>query len=73
VQESLKILGSARRTLVVIAHRLSTVQDADLILVLEQGKLVESGTHWDLLARNGRYSELVAKMRQQVDKVEKGE
>ncbi len=46
------------RTAVVIAHRLSTVRAADLILVVEQGRIVERGTHTELLARSGRYEEL---------------
>ncbi|GHC39716.1 ABC transporter ATP-binding protein [Streptomyces cinnamoneus] len=46
------------RTAVVIAHRLSTVRAADLILVLEDGRIVERGTHTDLLAAGGRYEEL---------------
>ncbi|AHH20233.1 ABC transporter, permease/ATP-binding protein [Nocardia nova SH22a] len=48
------------RTTVVIAHRLSTVRDADRIVVLDQGRTAESGTHTDLLARVGRYRDLVA-------------
>ncbi len=48
----------ADRTSVVIAHRLSTIRAADEILVLEEGRVVERGTHLDLLARGGRYSEL---------------
>lgn len=57
VQEA---LGEALegRTAVVIAHRLSTVRAADLILVIEAGRIVERGTHDDLLALNGRYAEL---------------
>ncbi|HKQ61313.1 MAG TPA: peptidase domain-containing ABC transporter, partial [Candidatus Polarisedimenticolaceae bacterium] len=47
-------------TRIVIAHRLSTVFDADLIVVLEQGTLVEAGNHRELLARRGRYAALVA-------------
>jgi ATP-binding cassette, subfamily B, bacterial len=46
------------RTAVVIAHRLSTVRAADLILVIEDGRIVERGTHEDLLAAGGRYEEL---------------
>lgn len=46
------------RTAIIIAHRLSTVIDADSIAVLEQGQLVEQGTHDELLAKNGRYAQL---------------
>lgn len=48
----------AGRTSIVIAHRLSTVRAADVILVVEDGRIVERGTHDELLARGGRYSEL---------------
>jgi ATP-binding cassette, subfamily B, bacterial len=48
----------AGRTAVVIAHRLSTVRAADLILVIEEGRVVERGTHADLLRAGGRYAEL---------------
>jgi ABC-type multidrug transport system fused ATPase/permease subunit len=48
----------AGRTSIVIAHRLSTVRAADLILVVEDGRIVERGTHQQLLSRGGRYAEL---------------
>ena len=48
------------RTAVVIAHRLSTIRAADLILVIEDGRVVERGRHADLLAASGRYAELYA-------------
>ncbi|MET3860610.1 ATP-binding cassette subfamily B protein [Dietzia sp. 2505] len=57
VQEALTEAMS-HRTSLVIAHRLSTVRAADRILVLEGGSVVESGTHTELLAAGGRYSEL---------------
>jgi ATP-binding cassette, subfamily B, bacterial len=46
------------RTSLVIAHRLSTIRDADRILVIDDGRIVESGTHADLLAQGGRYADL---------------
>jgi ATP-binding cassette subfamily B protein len=48
------------RTSFVIAHRLSTIRDADLILVMNEGRIVEQGTHDQLLARNGFYYDLYA-------------
>ena len=46
------------RTSFIIAHRLSTVENADCIIVLDAGKIVESGTHAELLAANGHYAAL---------------
>jgi len=57
IQESLDALA-ADRTAVVIAHRLSTVQDADRILVVEDGEIAERGTHDALLESGGRYADL---------------
>ena len=47
------------RTSIVIAHRLSTIQKADLIVVMQKGKIVEQGTHDELIAHNGTYNKLV--------------
>ena len=48
------------RTSFVIAHRLSTIRDADVILVMEDGHIVEQGSHAELLARDGAYATLYA-------------
>ena len=57
VQEAFDELMSDR-TSIVVAHRLSTIRDADCILVMRDGRIVERGTHAGLLAENGFYAEL---------------
>ena len=58
VQAALDEVGRGRTT-ITIAHRLSTVRDADRIVVLDAGRVVELGSHDDLVARGGRYARLV--------------
>ncbi|WP_417209869.1 ABCB family ABC transporter ATP-binding protein/permease [Antarctobacter sp.] len=60
IQEALRRAGEGR-TVITIAHRLSTIADADRIVVLQDGQVVEQGTHDDLLIRQGRYAALWAR------------
>jgi len=62
ILESLRAMGHGR-SVITIAHRLSTVVDADKIVVLEKGHVVEEGTHAELLAKDGRYSSMWQRQR----------
>jgi ABC-type transport system involved in Fe-S cluster assembly fused permease/ATPase subunit len=70
IQETLRSV-TARRTSIVIAHRLSTVVDADQIVVLDEGRVAERGTHAQLLRKNGLYADMWA--RQQAEAEEEAE
>ncbi|MDY0747680.1 ABC transporter ATP-binding protein [Paucibacter sp. R3-3] len=59
IQHALRVL-SAGRTTIIVAHRLSTVREADRIFVLGQGRVLESGSHAELMTRGGRYARMVA-------------
>ena len=55
---NLKIRLRIKRTTIIIAHRLSTVVEANKILVLDKGKIIEQGTHKQLLRKNGLYADM---------------
>ena len=67
IQEAIGCLVQGRTTF-AIAHRLSTLRDADRLLVLDQGRVVESGTHAELMARRGHFYDLV-QMQQQAAEI----
>jgi len=60
IQDELKMMGQGR-TVITIAHRLSTVVDSDRIIVLDTGEIAETGTHEELLALGGRYASMWAR------------
>jgi len=62
IQQAMETM-SGSRTVLVVAHRLSTIRNASKVLVMEGGRIVEQGTHRDLLARRGRYWEMVEHQR----------
>ena len=73
IMNNIKQVGKGRTT-IIIAHRLSTIQDCDEIIVLDQGQVVERGTHFQLLNKQGRYTELLKMQnQQQVDESETSE
>ncbi|MEA3061197.1 MAG: ATP-binding cassette, subfamily heavy metal transporter [Sphingomonadales bacterium] len=72
IQETLRSVA-ARRTSVVIAHRLSTVVDADQIVVLDEGRVVERGTHAQLLRKNGLYADMWARQQAEAEAEEQAE
>jgi ATP-binding cassette subfamily B protein len=57
IQDNLRTVLTGK-TVILVAHRLSTIRSADLIYVLHKGQVVESGTHWQLLNKNGKYAAL---------------
>src|SRR5205823_10136865 len=71
IQESMQDLLNGR-TSFVIAHRLSTIAHADIIVVMEAGRIVERGTHDELMHARGMYFEMVTRQREAMAAVEEG-
>ena len=67
VKKALDSLSKQGKTIIVIAHRLSTVKTADNIVVLDQGKVAESGNHQSLLSKNGIYHRLWKEQFDEID------
>jgi len=71
VQQALdKLIKSGKQTVIVVAHRLSTIRDANEIIVMQQGEVKERGTHASLLALNGVYKKLVSRQLMGGDDIE---
>jgi ABC-type multidrug transport system fused ATPase/permease subunit len=72
VQEALDKAREGRTT-IMIAHRLATIQGADMILCINEGRIVEMGVHHQLMAEQGLYYKLVLKNSKDVDRAKEGE
>jgi len=72
IQDSLREMGQGR-TVITIAHRLSTIADCDRIVVLEEGRIVEIGTHDALLANGGRYAAMWARQSAEEEEMQAAE
>lgn len=68
IMNNLKEIGKSNTT-IIIAHRLSTIQDCDEIIVLHEGKVVERGSHNELLAKGGRYNQLLKMQQKNIDEL----
>jgi len=61
VQQAIRMLAAEGKTIIFITHRLAAVQEFDRLFVLDKGKLLEEGSHWDLVAREGKYFQMIRK------------